>query len=187
MRCSGCACSIVEKALLVIPDYRGQSGRNGLLRGENECGLCFTTWMNFLVACSPTPSHHPFRHVHSSSDFYTTMIKQRLSRSLQHLVRQQQQQCPRLNRTPFISTQSHRSLPPSISQRISGRRWYSQAQEAEVKKEEVAQEPAKEPALETAKDEVKEDPVQKELEAKKREVIDLTVRLNRPSQIRRLH
>ncbi len=60
---------------------------------------------------------------------------------------------------------------------MSGRRWYSQAQEAETKKEEVPEQPAKQPAQEAAKDAAKADPVQKELEGKKQEVIDLTVRL----------
>lgn len=102
------------------------------------------------------------------------MIQQRVSRSLQLLARQQRQ-CCRLPQTPFISTATPRSFAPSVSQRITGRRWYSQAQEAEAKKEEVAQEPAKAPAEEAGKDAAKEDPIQKELDGKKREVIDLTV------------
>jgi hypothetical protein len=105
------------------------------------------------------------------------MIQPRLSRSLQLLTRQQRQ-WHRVSRTPFVSSPfSTTAIAPSISQRISGRRWYSQAQEAESKKEEVPEEAAKPAADEAAKDAAKEeDPVQQELAAKKQEVIDLTVR-----------
>jgi len=54
------------------------------------------------------------------------------------------------------------------------RRWYSQAQEAEVKKEESTAEPSPQ-QQKPAQEAPAEDPVQKELEAKKKETIDLTV------------
>ena len=60
-----------------------------------------------------------------------------------------------------------------------GRRWYSQAQEAESKKEETVEEPSKDApkTSQTPPEEpAKEDPVQNELEAKKKEVTELTVR-----------
>ena len=108
------------------------------------------------------------------------MIQQRLSRTLQLLARQQRQ-CHSISRTPFASQSfSQRAIAPSISQRIAGRRWYSQAQEAEAesKKEEIAEVFAKDAAKDEQKpteEPAKEDPVQKELEAKKKEVTELTV------------
>ena len=108
------------------------------------------------------------------------MIQQRLSRTLQ-LVARQQRQCHSTSRTPFASQSfSHRAVAPSISQRLAGRRWYSQAQEAqaESKKEEISEVFAKDAAKDEqklAEEPAKEDPVQKELEAKKKEVTELTV------------
>ncbi|KAF2479052.1 mitochondrial co-chaperone-like protein GrpE [Neohortaea acidophila] len=109
------------------------------------------------------------------------MLQQRLSRSLQALARQPQQHQP-LIRLPRSNTSSSpfafRSFAPVASQRLPARRWYSSAQEAEAKKEEPAQDSTPE-QQKKAQEATKEDPVQKELEAKKREVIDLTDRLKR--------
>lgn len=109
------------------------------------------------------------------------MIQQRLSRTLQ-LVARQQRQCHSIARTPFASQSfSQRAIAPSISQRIAGRRWYSQAQEAESKKEEISEVFAKDASKDEPKpteEPAKEDPVQKELEAKKKEVAEVTVHLS---------
>ena len=130
-----------------------------------------TFHLDFVTSCSYT------LHIHTlQSD---RMINQRLSRTLQTFARQQQQ-CVRLRRTPSsLSPFQSRSFAPVASQRISGRRWYSQAQEAESKKEESVEAESvgeQKPAQDVQKD----DPVQKELETRKKEVIDLTVC---PSQI----
>lgn len=95
------------------------------------------------------------------------MLGQRLSRTLQTAARQQRPciriRQPTFSTSPFISS---RSCAPTASQRLVGRRWYSET--AEVKKEDGVEEKPAEEAQ-------KEDPVQKELEAKKKEVIDVTV------------
>lgn len=101
------------------------------------------------------------------------MINQRLSRSLQSLARQHSQ-CVRfqqrsISSLPFAS----RTLAPAASTRLPARRWYSEAQAEQTAKQEEKGEQSKsekvqEEAMET-------DPAQKELEAKNKEVIDLTV------------
>lgn len=60
-----------------------------------------------------------------------------------------------------------------MSQRIAGRRWYSEAPETEAKKGEEGSADAKSEAAQS------EDPTQKELATKKRELIDVTDRLKR--------
>ena len=112
-----------------------------------------------------------FSRYHTSS---YTMIKQRLSRTL-HVLSRQQLQCLRVRRSPLsTSSPSIRTFTPSASQRIYQQRWYSQAPEAAAKKEEASGTPASE-EQKPAQEQQQEDPVQKELETKKREVIDLTV------------
>ncbi|KAK3698919.1 GrpE, mitochondrial [Vermiconidia calcicola] len=109
------------------------------------------------------------------------MVQQRLTRTLQSVARQQRP-CVRIQRSqapssPFTS----RSFAPSTSPRISERRWYSQAQEAQ-KQGEPSEDGAgkKQMAAEEATQGKQEaDPAQKELEAKKREVIEVTDRYKR--------
>ena len=104
------------------------------------------------------------------------MINQRLSQSLRTLARQQAQnvrtQRSSITPSPFTST----SFAPATASRLAGQRWYSEAQQQQsAKKEETGDQAASEKVQEEA---MKVDPVQKELEAKKREVIDLTVCLS---------
>ena len=114
-----------------------------------------------------------FSNLSSSSCQYYTMIQQRLPRTLRLLSRQQRQ-CLRIQRSPISTSYTPRALAPPVLQRISQQRWYSQAQEAESKKEETPEATTSE-EQKPAQEEQKEDPVQKELDTKKREVIDLTV------------
>ena len=103
------------------------------------------------------------------------MLSQRLSQTLRTAAREQQQYL-RFKLTPNFTPSpiSSRTFAPAPSQRILGRRWYSQAQEAEAKKEEASGGSAAEQPK-PAEEAQNEDPVQKELETKKREVIDVTV------------
>ncbi|KAK5175066.1 GrpE, mitochondrial [Saxophila tyrrhenica] len=114
------------------------------------------------------------------------MIQQRLSRSLQTIARQQRQ-CLRLQQpqTPFSTSSSAiRSFAPPISQRIQQRRQYASAQEAaEGKQGEKSSDGAGKEQMkaeEATQDKATtEDPVQKELEAKKKEVLDVTDKYRR--------
>jgi hypothetical protein len=71
----------------------------------------------------------------------------------------------RIQRAAFVSQQ----FTPAVSQRLSGMRMYSDAPAAEAKKTEEAS------AEKDAK--VEEDPVKAELETKKKELLEATVRL----------
>lgn len=104
------------------------------------------------------------------------MLNQRLSRSLKTLARQQSQ-CSRLQQRSISSSPfASRTFAPAVSSRLAGRRWYSEAQaEQTAKKEERGEQAQSEKVQEEA---MKVNPVQKELEAKNREVIDLTVCLD---------
>lgn len=106
------------------------------------------------------------------------MIQRTLLRSFQTGTRQPQ--ALRLaqatgGRLPFSS----RAALPTLSQSPQSRRCYSA--EAEAKKEETVEQQAEAQGAQskTAGEAQKEDAVQKELEAKKREVIDVTDRLKR--------
>lgn len=103
------------------------------------------------------------------------MLNQRLSRTLQALARQHQRSnCIRQSSSsasPFTS----RNFAPPGSQRIGNRRRYSQAHEAEAKKEESSEEQTEELKGRQEAEAGATDGVQKELETKKREVIDVTV------------
>jgi hypothetical protein len=114
------------------------------------------------------------------------MIQQRLSRSLQTLARQNRQ-CLRIQQqqSPFSTSSSLlRSFAPAASQRIPQRRGYASAQEAAAGKQGEAPSEGADEAQLKAEEATKtaepakaaDDAVQKELEAKKREVIDVTVR-----------
>jgi hypothetical protein len=96
------------------------------------------------------------------------MLQQRLLRSFQAASRQ----TPALG-TSRIASQSKVAF--GASQQVAGRRWY--AAETEAKKEQVLKEQAEaQGAQETPKKEAaKDDALQKELEAKKAENVDLTV------------
>ena len=96
------------------------------------------------------------------------MASQRFARSLQTVARQSSQaQALRITRSPFPSQQL---AAPISSQWPAGRRWYSDAPEADTKKaEENAQASAK-----TGEGKA-EDSVTKELEAKKKELLEATV------------
>lgn len=106
------------------------------------------------------------------------MLQQRLARSLQLLVRQPQ---PLRSSTLLTApcTPATLRLAPAASQQLSSRRWYSSAEQSEKKEEDTTKgSPDAQGSKDTPKaDAGKEDPVQKELEAKKKEVIDVTVRM----------
>ncbi|KAF2173049.1 hypothetical protein M409DRAFT_62677 [Zasmidium cellare ATCC 36951] len=107
------------------------------------------------------------------------MLQQRLARSLQTFSRQSQVlRTPRAAFTPFSAARSR--VAPAASQQLSARRWYSSKEESDKKQEEVLKDsPEAEPSKDASKDGAKEDHVQKELEAKKKENLDLTDRLKR--------
>ncbi|KAI7238210.1 hypothetical protein D0869_05157 [Hortaea werneckii] len=106
------------------------------------------------------------------------MIQRTFLRSLQTATRQQQPIRRAMSTSPFTA---QRAATPLASQRLgSQRRW--QSQEAEKKKEESgeqadAQNSGDKAASEAGKE--AENPLQKELDSKKREVIDLTDRVKR--------
>ncbi|KAK4506611.1 hypothetical protein PRZ48_000343 [Zasmidium cellare] len=108
------------------------------------------------------------------------MLQQRLARSLQTFSRQSQTlRTSRVASTPFSAARL-RVAPAAASQQLSARRWYSSKEESDKKQEEVLKDsPEVEPSKDAAKDGAKEDPIQKELEAKKKENLDLTDRLKR--------
>lgn len=103
------------------------------------------------------------------------MLQQRLARSLQTFSRQSQiLRTPSVAPTPFSAARLR--VAPAASQQLSARRWYSSTEESDKKQEEVLKEsPGAEASKDASKDGAKEDPVQKELEAKKKENVDLTV------------
>lgn len=100
------------------------------------------------------------------------MLQQRLLRSFLAASKQ----TPALPTSRISPSASQPKVAFVASQQLASRRWYSA--ETEAKKEEVLKEQAEaQGAQETPKkDAAKEDPVQKELEAKKQENVDLTVR-----------
>ncbi|KAK4547909.1 hypothetical protein LTR36_010628 [Oleoguttula mirabilis] len=107
------------------------------------------------------------------------MIQRTLIRSLRNATRQPQPL--RLTRatqnTPLTAS---RSAAPSATQQLAGRRWYSQ--EAEAKKDETAAEQADAQGLgdkATSQASKADDPLQKDLEAKNKEVVELTDRVKR--------
>ncbi|GAB1736047.1 hypothetical protein NU219Hw_g6100t1 [Hortaea werneckii] len=106
------------------------------------------------------------------------MIQSTFLRSLQTATRQQQPIRRAMSTSPFTA---QKAAAPLASQRLgSQRRW--QSQEAEKKKEEGgeqadAQNSGDKSASEAGKE--AENPLQKELDSKKREVIDLTDRVKR--------
>lgn len=106
------------------------------------------------------------------------MTQRTFLRSLQTATRQQQPIRRAMSTSPFTA---QRAAAPLVSQRLgSQRRW--QSQEAEKKKEEggeqaEAQNSGDKAASEAGKE--AENPLQKELDSKKREVIDLTDRVKR--------
>lgn len=99
------------------------------------------------------------------------MLQQRLLRSVQIASRQS----PALRTSSFSPAASKPKVAFAASQQLASRRWYSA--ETEAKKEETLKDQAEaQGAQETPKkDAAKEDPIQKELEAKKQENVDLTV------------
>ncbi|KAK5119390.1 hypothetical protein LTR85_007746 [Meristemomyces frigidus] len=107
------------------------------------------------------------------------MIQRTLLRSLQTTTRQPQPF--RLTRAALnTSSTASRSVTPLASQSLAGRRWYSQ--ETEAKKEETAAEQADAQGQgdkATSATPKADDPVQKDLEAKKKEIVDLTDRVKR--------
>lgn len=102
------------------------------------------------------------------------MLQQRLARSLQTFSRQS-----RVLRTPTSKPFSAARLrvAPAASQQLSARRWYSSTEESDKKQEEILKDSPGAEGKDASKDSAKEDPVQKELEAKKKENVDLTVRV----------
>lgn len=131
-----------------------------------------------ISSCPQKIHHHPTSHqLHlcapSPSASHTTMLQQRLARSLQILSRQSQVlRTPTVASTPFSAARLRAA--PAASQQLIGRRWYSSTEESDKKQEEVLKD-SPEATKDASKDSAKEDPVQKELEAKKKENLDLTV------------
>ncbi|CAK4032264.1 mitochondrial [Lecanosticta acicola] len=105
------------------------------------------------------------------------MLQQRFARSLQSLARQPQTlRAWRVTSTPFSASKFR--VAPIASQQVPSRRWYSSKEESEKKEEEMLKEESEGNKAQEG-DAAKDDPVQKELEAKKKEVLDLTDRLKR--------
>ncbi|KAI7014347.1 hypothetical protein KC362_g15719, partial [Hortaea werneckii] len=97
------------------------------------------------------------------------MIQRTFLRSLQTATRQQQPIRRAMSTSPFTA---QRAAAPLTSQRLgSQRRW--QSQEAEKKKDESGEQNSGDKAASEAGKEA-ENPLQKELDSKNREVIDLT-------------
>ena len=92
------------------------------------------------------------------------MFPRRFAQSLQAAAKQSSAAPARLQRSAFISQQ----FTPAVSQRISGMRMYSDAPASEAKK---ADESSAEKETKT-----EEDPVKAELETKKKELLEATVR-----------
>lgn len=101
------------------------------------------------------------------------MLQQRLARSLQTLSRQSQVLRTPTTSTPFAAARLR--VAPATSQQLSARRWYSSTEESDKKQEEILKDSPGAEGKDASKDGAKEDPVQKELEAKKKENVDLTV------------
>ncbi|GAB1732238.1 hypothetical protein KC332_g13322 [Hortaea werneckii] len=102
------------------------------------------------------------------------MIQRTFLRSLQTATRQQQPIRRAMSTSPFTA---QRAAAPLTSQRLgSQRRW--QSQEAEKKKDESGEQNSGDKAASEAGKEA-ENPLQKELDSKNREVIDLTDRVKR--------
>ena len=129
---------------------------------------------------------HPHHQIHPSggvSSFSHIMIQQRVSRSLQHIARQQQRQCARLRQqqTPPSVSSPFRLFAPLPIQGTYQQRCYSSAAEAAAGKQgQAPSEGASEEQLKaeeaTQTSQAPNDASQKELEAKKKEVIEITVR-----------
>lgn len=100
------------------------------------------------------------------------MLQQRFARSLQALARQPQAlRTTQVTRPTFAA--SRLTAAPTASQQFASRRWYSSKEESEKKEEEVLKEGSE--GNKAQEGEAKDDPVQKELETKKKENLDLTV------------
>ena len=108
------------------------------------------------------------------------MLQQRLARSLQSFARPSSPLClPRSSRRGFAVHIA--AIAPIASQRFATQRWYSSTQEAEKKQEDASKDQPE--AQETPKKEAaEEEPVQKELESKKKENVELTVRQTQSDQ-----
>jgi hypothetical protein len=113
-----------------------------------------------------SPSIEP--HSHSTPHHIITMFPRRFAQSMQAAAKQSSAAPARIQRAAFVSQQ----FTPAVSQRLSGMRMYSDAPAAEAKKTEEAS------ADKDAKDaKPEEDPVKAELETKKKELLEATVRL----------
>lgn len=97
------------------------------------------------------------------------MFPRRFAQSLQSAVKQSAVAPARIQRSAFISQQ----YTPAVSQRVSGMRMYSDAPNNEAKK---AEEGSAEKAEKDAKPE-EQDPVKAELETKKKDLLEATVRI----------
>ncbi|KAK3116895.1 GrpE, mitochondrial [Teratosphaeriaceae sp. CCFEE 6253] len=105
-----------------------------------------------------------------------SMIQRSLLRSLESATRSQSLHLARRSyTTPFNAS---RTLSPTTSRQLQGRRWYSEAA-AEAKKETVEDQADAQGLGDKATSAAKDDAKQKELEAKNKEVIDLKDRLLR--------
>jgi len=94
------------------------------------------------------------------------MFPRRFAQSIQAAAKQSSAAPARIQRAAFVSQQ----FTPAVSQRLSGMRMYSDAPASEAKKAEEGS------AEKDAKKE--EDPVKAELETKKKELLEATVRLD---------
>lgn len=159
--------------------------QNGVDPGVTEkvwrCGSCTFFWLQFPRA-SRSSSHifcDPFPFpLAINITVHIIMLQQRLARSFQTLSRQSQ--ClgtPRATHpTPFSVSTLRLAPAASASQSIAARRWYSSQQESEAKQEEVSKENTEGPKETPKEDVAKENPLGKELEAKRKESLELTVR-----------
>ncbi|KXT04003.1 hypothetical protein AC578_9265 [Pseudocercospora eumusae] len=109
------------------------------------------------------------------------MLQQRLVRSLQTISRQPQvlRTAPTPRPTSFAASTFRVAPATSASQSIASRRWYSSQKESEANQEEVSKENTEGPTETPKEDAAKENPLAKELEAKKKENLDVTDRLKR--------
>jgi hypothetical protein len=109
--------------------------------------------------------HYRQLHLTFTPHHIITMFPRRFAQSMQAAAKQSSAATARVQRSAFVSQQ----FAPAMSQRLSGMRMYSDAPAAEAKKTEEAS------AEKDAK--VEEDPVKAELETKKKELLEATVRL----------
>jgi hypothetical protein len=143
----------------------------GGFESKGALSLTITTAVITVACYTYNPFHLPppiIPHSHSTPHHIITMFPRRFAQSMQAAAKQSSAAPARIQRAAFVSQQ----FTPAVSQRLSGMRMYSDAPAAEAKKTDEAT------ADKDAKDaKVEEDPVKAELETKKKELLEATVRL----------